>query len=56
MEDYDIVVTNAKKQSSKSSKSSSSSWFPDWEDANGRKGLVDALGQGDTVVGYLRRS
>ena len=56
MEDYDIVVPNAKKQSSKSSKSSSSSWFPDWEDADRRKGLVDALGQGDTVVGYLRRS
>lgn len=53
MEDYDIVVPNAKKQSSKSS---SSSWFPDWGDASGRKGLVDALGQGDTVVGYLRRS
>lgn len=53
MEDYDIVVPNAKKQSSKSS---SSSWFPDWGDASRRKGLVDALGQGDTVVGYLRRS
>lgn len=53
MEDYDIVVPNAKKQSSKSS---SSSWFSDWGDASSRKGLVDALGQGDTVVGYLRRS
>lgn len=56
MEDYDIVVPNGKKQSSKSSKSSSSSWFSDWEDVDRRKGLVDALGQGDTVVGYLRRS
>lgn len=56
MEDYDIVVSNEKKQSSQSSKSGSSSWFSDWGDADRRKGLVDALGQGDTVVGYLRRS
>lgn len=53
MEDYGIIVPKEKKQSSKSS---SSSWFSDWGNANERKGLVNALGQGDTVVGYLRRS